>query len=106
MGSRGEMQEHTHKFNLGLPLPQTELCFHRDQSSCVSRMVFLGPAVQLVEGLASLIGEQIVTGFHFSQNVFCLFLSRSFLFLCHLVSLSLPPTYLCLLFLSSVSLSV
>lgn len=57
-----------------------ELCFHRDQTLCVSRKIFLGLAVQLVEGLSSLIGEQIVTGFLSSQNGLCLFLSHSFLF--------------------------
>lgn len=79
-GLQRGVQEHTHAFSWGLSLCQMELCFHRDQTLCVSRKIFLGAAVQLVEGLFSLIGEQIVTGFLSSQNGFCLFLSHSFLF--------------------------
>lgn len=46
MGSTGEEQEHpTQAFNLGLPLRRMELCFHRDQSLCVSGKIFLGAAV-------------------------------------------------------------
>lgn len=42
--------------------------------------VFLEAAVQLVDGLSSLIGEQIVTGFLVSQNILSLFLPGSCLY--------------------------
>lgn len=43
--STGEVPKHIQKFYLALLLRRMELCFHRDQSLCVSRKLFLGAAV-------------------------------------------------------------